>query len=122
MTDTIKIHISTPDGSFKEATVAKIQLPARDGIITILSQRAPSIFALDAGMINILDNDSKAIETFFINSGFADYANGFCKVLVEKVINKKDLKIDDIKEMLSKDDLPFREFYEFIFEELNKEK
>lgn len=81
----IKLVISLPDGVFKEAIVDTVQIPTIEGELTILDQHAPTVFVLKIGMIQILDNNFKPLERFYIRGGTAEYVNKECKILVESI-------------------------------------
>lgn len=92
MVEKIKLKICVPDNIYKQADVDRVQIPAYEGDFTILPQTAPTVFVLKKGFIRIVDDKEKG--RYFINSGFADYFEGICKIMVEDVIDYKDMSIE----------------------------
>ena len=82
---TILFRLSRPFKIFRTASVDRVQLPAVGGSVTILPERAPTLFLLTNGLLQILDEDSKPVERYFIKGGVADVARNRCAVSTEKV-------------------------------------
>ena len=84
---TILFRLSRPFKIFRTASVDRVQLPAVGGSVTILPERAPTLFLLTNGLLQILDEDSKPVERYFIKGGVADVARNRCAVSTEKVVS-----------------------------------
>ncbi|MFI3241182.1 MAG: hypothetical protein R3Y43_01285 [Alphaproteobacteria bacterium] len=84
--DSILFRISRPYKQSKTMNAQKVVLPALNGKITILPDRAPIMVALTNGLIEILDDKNNVIERWFVKGGIADVARNRCAVSSEKVI------------------------------------
>lgn len=82
----ILFRISRPYKQSKTMRAKKVVLPAINGKITILPERAPIMVALDNGIIEILNDKNEIVERWFIKGGIADIAKNRCAVSSEKVI------------------------------------
>ena len=111
----ILFRISRPYKVFNTKTVAALQLPAVAGDVTILPDRAPTIFLLRDGIVRVLDNQLKVIESYFVKGGIADIARDRCAVSCEKVFCVDGITLERAKEKrdsaLHEED---KKFYEYV--------
>ena len=77
MIEKVKLRIETPDSNCLELEANGVIIPAAQGDITILSERAPSVFSLDYGVVQLLNADLKVKDKYYITSGAAD--EGVCE-------------------------------------------
>lgn len=114
MSDKVKLIVEILGSSGLELEADAVIIPALNGDVTILSERAPSIFATDFGMIKLLDKNMMVKDSYYVSSGVADVAQGVVKLLTGKV-----LKADEITkaeaEAKAKDDV----FYHMIVDRMN---
>lgn len=121
MVDKIEVKISKPSGVYKTLNSKKVQIPAYEGDITILTGRAPSVFKLTCGVVRSLDEHFKPVEQIFVSEGFAEYANGTIKVLVENAVSASDIKLEEaLKFSEESEDISNRKFYAFVADYLKK--
>lgn len=80
MSGKIELTIALPSGIVNNIQADKVLLPAVNGNITILPQRAPILLQLQKGVIQTLDEQNSIKEEFAINGGFADVAGDKCFV------------------------------------------
>ncbi len=115
----IIFRLSRPFKVSRTAVVDRVQLPAMNGDITILPNRAPVLLLLRNGLLQILDKNGKPIERYFVKGGVADVARNRCAVSSEKVVSFD--KIDVIKAAEKRDSAILQEdkdFYQSILDTL----
>jgi F-type H+-transporting ATPase subunit epsilon len=112
----ITFRIATPSKILQTERVNKVVLPAYNGTVTILPKRAPSLFVLDCGLVKVLDENNKTLETFFVSGGVADVAKDRCAISAEIAINAYDYDLQSAQKELAKQALSTAEkrFYEMI--------
>lgn len=117
----ILFRISRPYKVFNTKKVAALQLPAVDGDITILPDRAPTLLLLRNGIVRILDNQLKVIESYFVKGGIADIARNRCAVSSEKVFCVDGITLERAKEKMDSalhdED---KNFYQYVISVLDK--
>lgn len=74
----LKIH--TPSKKVLEKTVAKVSIPAYNGDLTVLIDRAPSEILLKEGKVKILNETAAVTEEYQIGEGVADIAGDVCTI------------------------------------------
>ena len=67
----IDLSIILPARTYLQEKVASVIIPAIRADIDILPDRAPSVFALDFGMLQILNANGSVKDSYFIHSGMA---------------------------------------------------
>lgn len=74
----LKIH--TPSKKVLEKSVAKVSIPAYNGDLTVLIDRAPSEILLNQGKVKILSETAEVLEEYQIGQGVADIAGNTCTI------------------------------------------
>ena len=119
MKNEIIFRLSRPYKISMTAAVSKVVLPAANGDITILPDRAPTLILLKSGLIQVLDKDNKPQERYFIKTGVADVARNRCAVSAEKVVLFDKIDIERATEKrdaaIHQDD---KDFYQMIIDRL----
>lgn len=82
----INLTIALPAKVYLEEKVSSVVIPAVRAAVDILPNRAPSVFVLDFGVLEILNGDGSLNKRFFVQSGMAEIANNNCKVLVQGIV------------------------------------
>ena len=82
----ILFRLSRPFKISRTAAVDRVQLPVAGGSVTVLPDRAPTLFLLADGLLQVLDKEGKPPERYFIKGGVADVARNRCAVSTEKVV------------------------------------
>lgn len=114
-TEDITFRISRPYKVYNTLRVKKVVLPALNGDITILPDRAPTLLLLGNGLVQILDDKNNPVERYFIKGGVADIARNRCAVSTEKVVDYD--KHDVINALRKRDEAIHQEdkdFYDMI--------
>lgn len=123
MSKEILFRISRPYKIFSTKKVAAVQIPAVNGDVTILPDRAPTLFLLQNGIVQLLDNQLKPIERYFIKGGVADVARNRCAISSEKVFSVEGADLQRAKEKreqaLHDED---RAFYDFVIQTIEQSK
>ena len=66
MSNELKLTIELPTGVFLEKEVSGVIIPAVRAPVEILPERAPSVFVLDFGVLEIVGRGNLQKEKFFI--------------------------------------------------------
>ena len=119
MSNDIKLTIELPTGVYLEKQVPALVLPAVRAPIEILPDRAPSVFVLDYGAIEITGKGANGKDKYFIYSGTADVAENHCKIMTQEVVSASDINVNLAKEkMAAAQNENERLFYEMIIDHL----
>ena len=136
--ENIKLIIALPHKVLPEVLVSRVILPAVDGNLTVLPERAPTTLLLTDGVLDMWDEDDVSIGKYFIKGGMADIAADTCTVTTEKAIDIKDIntaraqvlkyehqkKLDELGSLLpaceSGDTDSDIDFYQYIFNYLGE--
>ena len=97
MEKSVHLTVAVPDRVYLEENVASVILPAVRADVNILPDRAPSIFVLDFGVLQILNANGSLKQRYFIQSGVAEIADNNCKVMIQGI-----LPFDDINPHMAK--------------------
>ena len=113
-----KLHLTivVPSKIYLEEEVASVILPAVRADINILPERAPSVFILDFGVVQILDASGLAKAKYFVRSGVAEIARNLCKVMVQDIVPVDSIKPYDAKRKVEAADEQERLFYQMILD------
>lgn len=101
MANEVHLTIALPvAGFFWRQEVASVLLPAVRADVNILPERAPSVFTLDYGVLQILGRDGNPKERYFIKSGSASIADNKCMVLTSHIIPYDSITPYDAKKQV----------------------
>ncbi len=115
----VVLKITRPGDALPEVKVAKVVLPAAQGNLTVLNERAPTSLLLKNGQIQALDDNNNIVKRFFVYGGVADVAQDVCQVFAEKVHAYDDITLALAQENLAKAETPeVKDFYQLIIAEL----
>ena len=119
MSNDVKLTIELPTGIFLEKNVPGVLLPAVRAPIEVLPERAPSVFVLDYGVIEVTGRGADTKEKYFIYPGMADVAQNHCKIMTQAVVAASSVNVNSAKELAenAKDDVE-RLFYQMIVDHL----
>ena len=119
MSNEVRLTIELPTGIFLEKNVPGVILPAVRAPIEILPDRAPSVFVLDYGVVQVTGRGMDTREKYFIYSGMADVAENHCKVMTQAVVAASEVNVNTARELAEKaGDENERLFYEMIVDHL----
>jgi len=82
-TDTLHCSVITPEERVVDTKASSIILPAHDGQIGIMKDRAPLLCELGIGVLHIEGGSAEAMD-YYIDGGFAQVLNNEVTVLTEK--------------------------------------
>ena len=114
MANKVKLTIEMPSMVMPEMQAEAVVIPAAQGDVTILSERAPSVFALNYGLVQLLDANLKPTAKYYISSGVADVAQGVVKLMTGRVLKADEVSKSEA-EAKAKDDV----FYQMIVDKMN---
>ncbi len=83
MAKDIKCSVITPEAQVVDTTATSVVIPAHDGLIGILFNRAPLLCQLGEGTLRI-DGSDGIQRRFNVQGGFAQVLNNEVTVLTEK--------------------------------------
>ncbi len=86
MDNEINLTIAVPSKIYLEEKVASVIVPAVRAAVNILPSRAPSVFVLDFGVLEILNDNGGVKKRYFVQSGMAEVAGNNCKVMVQGIV------------------------------------
>ena len=89
MASTFHLSVVTPERQVLDAEVKFVALPAHDGEIGIMRNRAPLLVRLEPGTLRA-DTDGGP-RTLFIDGGFAEMADNRLTVLTEAALPPEEL-------------------------------
>lgn len=87
----INLTIALPGRIYLEEKVASVVVPALKAAVNILPNRAPSVFVLDYGALDILDDAGKLQKRYFVMAGVAEVAENNCKLMVQGIVPFEDV-------------------------------
>jgi F-type H+-transporting ATPase subunit epsilon len=98
MAATFQLSVVTPEQAVLEAEVKFVALPAHDGEIGIMRNRAPLLVRLAPGTLRA-DTDTGP-RTLFIDGGFAEMAGNRLTVLTEEAVRPEELDAEAVQTAL----------------------
>lgn len=113
----IALKIYIPEKLVLDKKVHRVVLPSAEKTLTVIKGRAPTLMMVDRGLMQILDEDNRLIEEYYISGGAADIKGDTCTLLTEAVINRNDIDIAKAQELYDEFANPF---YKWLVEELSK--
>lgn len=117
MENEVELTIALPSQVYLTKKVPEVLIPAVRADVDIIPGRAPSVFVLDYGVVQILGHDGTAKERYFIKSGAADIADNKCMVLTQKVVPYDSITPHDAKKAVENaENEDEKLFYEMILD------
>jgi F-type H+-transporting ATPase subunit epsilon len=98
-TDTFACSVVTPEGVVADTEAQFVVLPAHDGEIGLLHDRAPLFCKLDAGRLRIETPNENLV--FFVDGGFAEMVNNQLTILTEDARRPDELDREAAEKGLS---------------------
>lgn len=113
----VNVSIVLPARTYLQETVASVIVPAIRADIDILPDRAPSIFALDFGLVKLFNQNGTLKDSYFIQPGMAEVANNECKIMTQGVISAKEVSAYDAKKKLAEaESEQMKLFYQMVLD------
>lgn len=97
--DTIACTVITPEAKIYEGKVAGVILPAHDGEIGVLKNRAPLLCKLGPGRLRLRTEGAE--QTWYIDAGFAQVAGNEVTVLTQKAMRPEEIKREEAEALLA---------------------
>lgn len=101
MVKEVNVSIILPARTYLQEKVASVILPAIRADVDILPDRAPSIYALDFGLVKLYDQKGTMKDSYFIQPGMAEIVDNECKIMTQGVIPAKEISVHDAKAKLA---------------------
>ncbi len=99
MAATFQLSVVTPERVVLEAEVKFVALPAHDGEIGIMRNRAPLLVKLAPGSLRA-DTDGGP-RTLYVDGGFAEMADNRLTVLTEEAVRPEELDAEAVEARLA---------------------
>lgn len=93
--------IVTPEAQTFDQTVNQVIIPAHDGQLGILSNRAPILVRIGMGPLQIDTADGKSLK-YFIEGGVAQMKANKLTLLTHAAVAAETIKPDQVREQLAK--------------------
>lgn len=117
MANEVNVSIVLPARIYLQEKVASIIIPAIRADVDILPDRAPSVFALDFGLVKLLNQNGTLKDSYFIQPGVAEIANNECKIMTQGVISAKEVSAHDAKKKLAEaESEQMKLFYQMVLD------
>jgi F-type H+-transporting ATPase subunit epsilon len=100
MAGTFKLSVVTPEREVLAVEAKFVALPAYDGEMGILAQRAPLLAQLGAGMLRV-EEASGAKRSIFVAGGFAQMVDNKLTLLTEEALEPEKITGEKAKESLA---------------------
>jgi len=92
MADSFKATVITPESILLEAQISSAQVPAFDGMLGILSHRAPLLAKLGTGVLRLQPASSnQPAERFLISGGYAQMKGDELTILTSQAVPAKQI-------------------------------
>ena len=119
MGNNVEFVIEMPNKIFLSTEAASVVVPSKKGDAMVLSERAPSVFVLDLGVLQLLDETSNVMDKYYVASGSADMSMGKLRILTPMAVPAKDMTLDKAKALVENAKNEFHKlFYQMIVDDL----
>ena len=116
MAKDVNLTIVLPAKIFLQEKVGSVIVPAVRADVDILPNRAPSVFALDFGLLQLLNENGSVKSKYFIQSGMAEVVDNECKVMTQGIISA-DITAHEAKKRLDMaENEQMKIFYQMILD------
>ena len=117
MVKEVNVSIILPARTYLQESVASVIIPAIRADVDILPDRAPSVFALDFGLVKLLNQNGTLKDSYFIQPGIAEIVNNECKIMTQGVISAKEVSAYDAKKKLAEaESEQMKLFYQMVLD------
>lgn len=117
MVKEVNVSIILPARIYLEDKVASVILPAIRADVDILPDRAPSIYALDFGLVKLYNQNGTMKDSYFIQPGMAEIVDNECKIMTQGVISAKEITPHDAKKKLAEaESEQMKLFYQMVLD------
>lgn len=100
MANEINLTISLPSKTYLSKKVSGVMIPAVRADITILPNRAPSVFMLEYGVLQILTKSGQPEERYYVKSGAVQVADDNCQVMAQYLLPYDKISTAEAKKRL----------------------
>lgn len=106
---TFQFKLITPQGKLIDSPAVAVQVPAHDGQMGVLPDRAPIVTTLGLGTLKVTlasapGKSDGGVRQFYIEDGFLQMVNNKLTVLTSKAIAAEELVEADVKAELASAD------------------
>lgn len=113
----LNLKIVLPSRTFLEEKASSVIIPAVRADVNILSDRAPSVFALDFGVVKVLNSNGSTKADYYVHSGMAEVVDNNCNIMVQGAVPMAEINAAEAKKRLEAADTPQMQlFYQMILD------
>lgn len=117
MVHEVNVSIILPARTYLQEKAASVVIPAIRADVDILPDRAPSVFALDFGLVKLLNSNGTLKDSYFIQPGMAEITDNECKIMTQGVISAKEVSMRDAKQKLAEaESEQMKLFYQMVLD------
>ena len=99
MAENITLQIYTPEKTVLNKKVYRVVLPYGKINLTLIDDRAPTSLVLHPGLLEILAEDDRVVEAYFIDGGVVDAADNVCKISTRNIIKQSKITLEQALEL-----------------------
>jgi len=99
MAKTLHCCVITPEQQLFDAEATSVVLPAHDGLIGILHDRAPLLCELGTGVLR-LESEKEGTRQFYVDGGFAQVLHNEVTILTERAAAAENVTRSDANKAL----------------------
>ena len=117
MDKNVNLSVVLPSGTFLKGKAGCVIVPAVRADVAILPQRAPSIFTLDYGLLQIFDDEGRLTKRYFVKSGVVQTAQNACVVATRAAVAFDEVSPEDAARRLdTAENEDERVFYQMVLD------
>lgn len=99
MTKNLHCCVITPEQQVFDADAVSVVLPAHDGLLGVLDNRAPLLCELGTGVLRV-DTATEGSKEFFVDGGFAQVLNNDVTILTDRAADAESVTRSDASKAL----------------------
>ncbi|GJQ25726.1 MAG: ATP synthase epsilon chain [Phycisphaerae bacterium] len=92
-------NVITPERQVLETDAVSVVLPAHDGLVGVLDQRAPLLCELGTGILRV-ETDAGKSQQVFVDGGFAQVLKNEVTILTERAALAENITADQARKAL----------------------
>jgi F-type H+-transporting ATPase subunit epsilon len=92
--------VITPEEQVFDAEATSVVLPAHDGLVGVLNQRAPMLCEMGTGVLRV-ETPTEGTKSFYVDGGFAQVLNNDVTILTERAASGDQLTRADAEKALA---------------------
>ena len=95
MAENVTLKIWTPERTAMNRKVYRVVLPYGTTNLTVIDDRAPTSLVINAGVMQILEEQDNIKDWYFIDNGVADIADNVCQISTRHLIEHSHITAEE---------------------------